>query len=111
MAKDRFNRFKPINWHSGFKQTGSFIKPYKSEVNKVAASSSKPKKALKSPGQAAYLEEIYNLYSQHMSDWERNFWTSIMSVPFQISIKQKEILRRIIKKISQLEEINSNVLS
>ena len=104
MAKDRFNRFKPINWHSGFKQTGSFIKTYKSEVNTVTSSSTKPKKTLKSPEQVAYLEETYEIYSQYMSDWERNFWTSIMSVPFQISTKQKEILRNITKKVISLKE-------
>jgi hypothetical protein len=33
-----------------------------------------------------------------MSEWECNFMDSILAVPYQISLKQKEIIRGIIKK-------------
>jgi hypothetical protein len=33
-----------------------------------------------------------------MSEWESNFLNTILAVPYQISPKQKEIIRGIIKK-------------
>jgi hypothetical protein len=113
MAKDRFSNQKPINWHSGFKQTGSFIKPYKSDINTVnkavTQNTDKPKKALRTAEQTTRLETAYNTYSQYMSEWDREFWVSIIAVPFQISDKQKEILKTTFHKAKFLKESNTNV--
>ena len=113
MAKDRFSNQKPINWHSGFKQTGSFIRPYKSDVNTVnkavTQNTAKPKKAHKTLEQTTRLEKTYNNYSQYMSEWDRNFWISIISVPFQVSEKQMEILKTTFHKAKFLKESNINV--
>ena len=102
MAKDRFNRFKPINWHSGFKQTGSFIKPYKSEVNKVAASSSKPYKKTRSQEQTNKLKTLFKLSQDHLNEWEKNFMTSILSNDNILSDKQNEIVSKIRVKYKKL---------
>lgn len=102
MAKDRFNRFKPINWHSGFKQTGSFIKSYKSEVNKFAVSSVKPKKQHRSDELQNKLLNLYNIYKPVLTEWENEFLKSIISLPFQLTDKQKDVIKRIIKKHPEL---------
>ena len=89
MAKDRFNRFKPINWHSGFKQTGSFIKP---EVE------TKPQKRIRTQSQNQLLIDIANNFGIKYNDWEKNFLETINKFPFELSDKQKDILLQMKKK-------------
>jgi hypothetical protein len=89
MAKDRFNRFKPINWHSGFKQTGSFIKP---EVE------TKPQKRIRTQSQNQLLIDIANNFGINYNDWENNFLETINKFPFELSDKQKDILLQMKKK-------------
>jgi hypothetical protein len=91
MAKDRFSKFKPANWHSGFKQTGSFIRPYKSEIN----GTSKPYKKQRHPDQTDKLRTLYRLAEKHLNDWEKNFMTGILSNDNVLSDKQIEIIKKI----------------
>jgi hypothetical protein len=88
MAKDRYSRFKPINWDSDFKQTGSFL-----------PKDQKPKKQLRTFEQSEKLIRIKKEFGLYMTDWELNFIDSIISVPYQLSEKQKEILMKIKDKI------------
>jgi len=90
MAKDRFNRFKPINWHSGFKQTGSFI------------NNEKPNHKLRSNEYQNKLLNLYNIYKPVLTEWENEFLKSIISLPFQLTDKQKDIVKRITKKHPEL---------
>lgn len=89
MPKDRFSKFKPINWNTGFKQTGSFIKH---------ESPSTPKKSIRTLEQNNVLYHIFDSGKEHMSEWELTFFNSILSVPYQISLKQKEVIKGVIKK-------------
>jgi hypothetical protein len=85
MAKDRFNRFKPINWNSGFKQTGSFIKP---ESKKQHRSTSGQQKLL----------VLYEIYRPVLTEWENEFLKSVISLPFELTDKQREVIKRISMK-------------
>ena len=89
MAKDRFNKFKPINWHSGFKQTGSFIKP---EVE------TKPKKRIRTQLQNQLLFDIANNFGAGYNDWEKNFLETVNKFQFELSDKQKDILLQLKEK-------------
>ncbi len=91
MAKDRFNRFKPINWNSGFKQTGSFIKP---EVKKS------PK--IRNKNQQEFVDAISLCWNSKMNDWELEFVNNIRFTPWLISDKQWNKLVEINKKYNQL---------
>lgn len=97
MAKDRFNRFKPANWHSGFKQTGSMIRPYKSEIN----TTTKFKKS-RHPEQTDKLKTLLKLTQNHLNEWEKNFMTSILSNDNVLSDKQNEIVGKIRTKYKKL---------
>ena len=88
MAKDRFSKFKPINWNSEFKQTGSFIKP---EIVK-------PKKELRDPEVTKFLVSVLEDFEKYMTKWEYDFIKSIILVPFKCSSKQVEIIKKIIEK-------------
>jgi hypothetical protein len=88
MAKDRFNRFKPINWDPSFKQTGSFL-----------PKDQKPKKQLRTFEQSEKLIRIRKTFGSYMTDWELNFLDSIISVPYQLSEKQREVLMKIKDKM------------
>ncbi len=96
MAKDRFSKFKPTNWHSGFKQTGSMIRPYKSETN-----TTKYKKN-RHPDQTDKLKTLLQLTQNHLNEWEKNFMTSILSNDNILSDKQNEIVSKIRTKYKKL---------
>jgi len=119
MPKDRFSKFKPVNWNSDWKKTGSFGSQYntlelKDAYDAYAENAKlkqqitiqkqqkqtlvKPKKTVRTPDQTNVLQFIYDSGKEHMSEWECNFMDSILAVPYQISLKQKEIIRGIIKK-------------
>ncbi len=98
MAKDRFSKFKPANWHSGFKQTGSFIRPYKSEINIVNKVSTKPKKRPRTQLQNMLLIGITNTSEANYNDWEKGFLETINQWKFELSDKQKNILLNLKEK-------------
>ena len=118
MSKDRFSKFKPINWNSDWKKTGNFGSRYNTlerkdaydayranqeykdsiSVKQQVSKPVKPKKELRTLEQNNVLYHILDLGKEHMSEWELNFMNSILSVPYQISPKQKEIIKGIIRK-------------
>lgn len=119
MPKDRFSKFKPINWNSDWKKTGNFGSHYntlerkdaydayaknaelKSKITIQKQQSQvpvKPKKTIRTLEQNNVLYHIFDSGKEHMSEWELTFFNSILAVPYQISPKQKEIIRGIIKK-------------
>jgi hypothetical protein len=127
MPKDRFSKFKPVNWNSDWKKTGNFGSQYNTLERKDAYDAyaenaklkqqitiqkqqvqapAKPKKTVRTPDQTNVLQWVYDSGKEHMSEWESNFLSSIIAVPFQISPKQKEIIRGIIKKYD-LEKLTS----
>ena len=85
MAKDRFNRFKPINYHSGWKATGSFI----------SLPNNKPRLTNE---QLDMLSLIQNDFSEHMNDWEKGFIRNLIISNFQLTKRQKVKLKSIINK-------------
>jgi hypothetical protein len=91
MAKDRFNRFKPINWNSSFKQTGSFIKP---EVKKS------PK--IRDKNQQEFVDAISLCWNSKMNEWELEFVSSIRFSPWMLSDKQMSKLTEINIKYNKL---------
>jgi hypothetical protein len=116
MPKDRFSRFKPINWNSDWKKTGNTGSRYnilerkdaydayaenaklKQQITiqkqqKQAPVPAKPKKKLRSPEQTAKIETTFSILEKYLNEWEMNFYNSIMSVPFEISEKQREIIK------------------
>ncbi len=96
MAKDRFSKQKPINWHIGFKNTGSFIRPYKSEVPKDKA----PKKTFKHRTREEQdLLDITSIwYYNKMNEWEKTFIDNLRFKPFACSEKQLKKIDDIIEK-------------
>ena len=119
MPKDRFSKFKPVNWNSDWKKTGSFGSQYNTLERKDAYDAyaenaklkhqitiqkqqkqlpTKPKKTIRTSDQNNVLKHIFEVGEKHMSEWELTFFNSILAVPYQISPKKKEIIRGIIKK-------------
>jgi hypothetical protein len=96
MAKDRFSSQKPINYHSGWKQTGSFIKPEGKVVSKEPQ--------YRTRQQHKIILNVQSVYSEFMNDWELNFIENLAKVPYKPSDKQKEILRKIILKYDYLTD-------
>ena len=86
MAKDRFSNQKPIYWHSGFKQTGSFIKP---EFVKI------PKKKTRSIDDNDRLTTLFRCVEENLSEWEKEFMISILSHDNVLTDKQKAIIQKI----------------
>jgi hypothetical protein len=89
MAKDRFNKFKPINWNSDFKQTGSFLKPENNIINK---------KKIRTFSQNQLLIDITNLHYTKYNNWEKKFLETINIHQYKLSDKQKNILIQIKEK-------------
>jgi len=97
MAKDRFSRQKPINYHTGWKQTGSFIKPQKEEKKEFEYKTRK---------QHQIIIDVYQTYYDYLSDWEKTFMVGIRDMPYKLSPKQTEILRKIVLKYDYLLPVN-----
>lgn len=97
MAKDRFSSQKPINYHSGWKQTGSFIKP---EV-KV-----KKEYEYKTRRHHQVIVEMHQLYYSFLNDWESKFIIGVRDMPYKLTPKQVEILRKISQKYNYLIPAN-----
>lgn len=125
MPKDRFNKFKPVNWNNDWKKTGNQGNRYntlerkdtydayvknaelkqKITIQKQIPVPIKPKKQLRTPEQTQILLNIHTNYKQYMSEWEQNFLRSILSVPFLQTEKQHIVLKNIIKKILLVKEL------
>jgi len=93
MAKDRFSKQKPIYWNTGFKQTGSFIKP---EFN------SAPKRKARSEEQTDRIKTLYQVAKNNLTTWENDFMLTILSHDFILTPKQNEIIQRIKQKFKSL---------
>ncbi len=87
MAKDKFNRFKPINWNSNWKQTGSFRTGYV-----------KPLPKSRSHEQSLFINDLLSNYSDQMNPYELDFIRSISSHSYELTQKQKKVLRIIWEK-------------
>jgi hypothetical protein len=118
MAKDRFSKFKPVNWNNDWKKSGNFGSRYNTlerkdtydayranqeykdsiSVKQQISKPVKPKKKLRSPEQTAKIETTFSILEKYLNEWEMNFYNSIMSVPFEISEKQKEIIKNMWQK-------------
>ena len=83
MAKDRFSKHKPINWHSGFKQTGSFIKPEKTNTK------------YRTKNQQDFIDAVSICWNNKMNSWELEFIANIRFTPWLISDKQWNKLKEI----------------
>ena len=97
MAKDRFSRQKPINYHTGWKQTGSFIKPQK-EVKKEFE--------YKTRKQHQIIIDIYQTYYNFLNDWEKTFIIGVRDMHYKLTPKQTEILRKLVLKYDYLIPVN-----
>lgn len=97
MAKDRFSRHKPINWNSDWKQTGSFIKP---EIKE------KKEYEYKTRQQHQTIIKTFQQYNTFMNDWEKTFVIGIRDMPYKLTFKQTEILKKIIQKYDYLLPVN-----
>jgi hypothetical protein len=98
MAKDRFSRHKPINWNSGWKQTGSFIKPERKVEKKEYE--------YKNRAQHQIILRIFQECNEYINDWERTFMIGIRDMPFKLTPKQTELLRKIYLKYEYLLPVN-----
>jgi hypothetical protein len=87
MAKDRFNRQKPVYWNKNFKETGSFER-YKEPNKKEPRSRSQQNKLLL----------MYEVYKPVLSNWDIEFLKSVISLPFKLSPKQKQVVITIMHK-------------
>lgn len=125
MPKDRFNKFKPVNWNNDWKKTGNQGNGYntlerkdaydayvknaelkqKITIQKQIPVPIKPKKQLRTPEQTQILLNIHTNYKQYMSEWEQNFLRTTLLVPFQLTEKQHIVLKNIIKKILLVKEL------
>jgi hypothetical protein len=125
MPKDRFNKFKPVNWNSDWKKTGNQGNRYntlerkdaydayvknaelkqKMTIQKQTPAPVKPKKQLRTPEQTQILQTLYNVNKQYMSEWEQNFLRTTLLVPFQLTEKQHIVLKNIINKIRLVKEL------
>ena len=92
MGKDRFNRFKPINWNNNWKATGSKISGSLSGQNA---------KRSRYPESHELLNNLFNQISHHLNDWERQFMTGITDKKFLLTLKQKQTLEKIYTKYSK----------
>jgi hypothetical protein len=95
MAKDRFSRHKPINWSKGFKETGSMIRPYKSEIEIKEVK-------YKTREQHHTLLDVKNNYYEFMSEWEKGFINTLIEKPYYPTEKQKDIVKNLIQKYDYL---------
>lgn len=122
MPKDRFSKFKPVNWNNDWKKTGNWGSRYntlerkdaydayqanaefkeKITIQKQVQVPVKPKKQLRTPEQTNILQWIYDAGKEHLNEWELNFISSILSVPFKLSPKQIEIVKNIHTKVDSL---------
>ena len=82
MAKDRFSRFKPINYSNSWRQVGHYI----------------PTKPIKPSQQTEYLKDFYSQYKDRMSGWEREFVCDITKSPYTLTQKQKDTFRNLVQK-------------
>ena len=119
MPKDRFSKFKPVNWNSDWKKTGNFGSQYNTLERKDAYDAyaenaklkqqitiqkqqaqppAKPKKTIRTLDDNNVLYYIFDSGKEYMSEFELTFFNSILAVPYQISPKQMEIIKGIIKK-------------
>jgi len=119
MAKDRFSKFKPVNWNSDWKKTGNFGSQYNTLERKdaydayaenaklkqqitiqkqQAQAPAKPKKTIRTTEQTNVLQWMFDIGKEYMSEWECNFMNSILAVPYWVSPKQKSILKNIYDK-------------
>lgn len=90
MAKDRFSSQKPINYHSGWKQTGSFIKL---EVKE---------KKYRTKDDQNWIDFIDQCFGSIMNDWEKNFITTIRFSTFPFTEKQSIKIKDIFQKYKAL---------
>jgi hypothetical protein len=90
MAKDRFSSQKPINYHSGWKQTGSFIKP---EVKEIKYRTRKDQD---------WIDFIDQCFGSVMNDWEKGFIENIRFSTFPFTEKQSIKIRDIFEKYKAL---------
>ena len=89
MGKDRFNKFKPINWSNNWKQTGSFRTGYV-----------KPSPKSRSHEQSLFINNLLLNHSAIMNDYELDFMRSISGHSYELSGKQKKVLKSIWQKCS-----------
>ena len=124
MAKDRFNRFKPVNWNSEFKQTGNTGYRYNTQEKYYLYNAHKSNAALKEQLQQRKLEKqrqksdnfrlskkvprteeqnnllatLVDYYNNKFNDWEKEFFKSILQFPYILSDKQQNIMFKTQKK-------------
>jgi hypothetical protein len=115
MPKDRFSKFKPINWNSDWKKTGSFGSQYNTLERKDAydayaknaelkqqitiqkqqkQASVKSKKTIRTPEQTNKLELQYSMVKTYLNEWEDSFFNTLLSHQFSLSEKQSEIIKK-----------------
>jgi hypothetical protein len=119
MPKDRFSKFKPVNWNSDWKKTGSFGSQYNTLERKDAYDAyaenaklkqqitiqkqqvqlpAKPKKGIRTQLQNQLLFDIANNFGAGYNNWEKNFLETINKFQFELSDKQKDILLQLKEK-------------
>lgn len=91
MAKDRFNT--RASWDSSFKYSGQMMP----KAPKVSI----PKKEMMSASTLSKLTAFYKDSNSRMNDWERDFVNTIINKGFEISPKQKKILKKIFIKVTK----------
>ena len=94
MAKDRFNRFKPVNWNNNWKTTGSKI----SGDIKISVDKRRP---VRYPQSQELLIQLFDQLYHHLNDWEKQFMTSITEKKLLLTLKQKQSLEKIYTKYSR----------
>ena len=115
MPKDRFSKFKPINWNSDWKKTGNFGSQYNTLERKDAYDAyaknaelkqqitiqkqqkqapAKSKKTIRTFEQTNKLELQYNMVKTYLNEWEDSFFNTLLSHQFSLSEKQSEIIKK-----------------
>ena len=115
MPKDRFSKFKPINWNSDWKKTGNFGSQYNTLERKDAYDAYaknaelkqqitiqkqqkqapvKSKKTIRTFEQTNKLEIQYNMVKTYLNEWEDSFFNTLLSHQFSLSEKQSEIIKK-----------------
>jgi len=82
MARDRFSRFKPINYSKSWRTIGHHS----------------PSKPLKPSQQTEFLKQFYSEHKDEMTGWEREFVCDVTDNPYILTKKQKDTFRKIVQK-------------
>lgn len=85
MAKDRFNRFKPINYSSSWKATGSKL-------------NIQPKRSIMDKSTMEVISYLLQ-YKDKMNDWEKGFLRSLVINGTSLTPRQKDKVKQIKEKV------------